>query len=166
MEFGGSEVKSAASKPLRIDEVRCLAWNGSIYDLSIPNAVIEVEGQIVIEDPNFVEINYENELDCEITSKEVNSGSTQPWLVTADDGSRSDTINIEHPIGTRTQPNPQLLTELRGPKVTEAALEIFGGISKPTIETDHWRNHVFGDRRLYPFIEKPKEGLHVVDEDE
>ena len=45
-------------------------------------------------------------------------------------------------------------------------MEIFGGVSKPTTETDPWRRQVFGDRPLCPFIEKAKEGLNAVDEDE
>ena len=78
--------------------------------------------------------------------------------MSADDGSRSDTINIEHPTGTRTQPKPQLLSEIRGPKITEAALSIFGGVSKPTSNPN--------ERILCPFIEKEKEGLHAVGESE
>ena len=54
-------------------------------------------------------------------------GSIQPWLVSADDDSLSDTINNEHPIGTRTLSKPELMSEHRGPgNITAAALQIFG----------------------------------------
>ena len=55
---------------------------------------------------------------------------------------------------------------MRGPKVTEAALEIFGQGSKPTTEADEWTKRIFGDRPLCPFIELEKEGLNTVNEDE
>ena len=35
-------------------------------------------------------------------------GSIQSWLVSADDGSLSDTVNIQDPHGTRTLPKPEL----------------------------------------------------------
>ena len=54
-------------------------------------------------------------------------GSIQPWLVSADDDSLSDTINNEQPIGTRTLSKPELMSEHRGPgNITAAALQIFG----------------------------------------
>ena len=53
-------------------------------------------------------------------------GSIQPWLVSAVDGSLSETINIEHPQGARTMPKPELQMEYRGPaKIAAAALKIF-----------------------------------------
>lgn len=58
-------------------------------------------------------------------------GCTQPWLVSADDGSLSDAIRKQEPRGTRTLPKPELPLELRGPKITEAALQIFSRISTP-----------------------------------
>ena len=55
-------------------------------------------------------------------------------------------------------PKPVIPTELRGPKIVETALTIFGGVSKPT---DNPKK-----RKLCPFIEEPKECLHAVAEDE
>ena len=71
-----SEVISAETKPLRNIGIndpgfphRCLAWNGNVQDLSVPtgpSAVIDdIQGdeeEMAIDDPEFVESNYENEL--------------------------------------------------------------------------------------------------------
>ena len=150
--------------------------------MSIPSAVIEVEGGIVIDDPNFVEIGddddvksileedlvlerynelFENvdiegeheadELDYEITSSEVNSGSDQDRRQVADEAQLAETH-------TRTLPRSELLTEMRGPKITEAALRMFGGVSQPTNNPN--------ELKLCPFIEMQKEGLHAVAEEE
>jgi hypothetical protein len=63
-------------------------------------------------------------------------GSIQPWLVSADEGSRSDTIKPQHPQGTRTLPKPELQSEHRGPgKITAAALQIFGRDGKSASTT-------------------------------
>ena len=55
-------------------------------------------------------------------------------------------------------PKPELLTELRGPKIVETALKIFGGVSQPTEKPNEFK--------LCPFIEMEKPGLHAVAEDE
>ena len=61
-------------------------------------------------------------------------GSIQPWLVSADDDSLSDTINNEHPIGTRTLSKPELKSEHRGPgNITAAALQILGQEEKSAL---------------------------------
>ena len=44
---------------------RCLARNGHVLDSSIPDAVIDEE--IVIDDPDFVESNYEPEESDEVS---------------------------------------------------------------------------------------------------
>ena len=54
-------------------------------------------------------------------------GSIRPWLLSADDGSLSDTINTQHPQGARTVPKPKLQSERRGlGEITAAPLQIFG----------------------------------------
>ena len=121
-----SEVISAATKPLRNSGIedpdfphRCLAWNGNVHDLSIPTVPSEViddiqqaEEEMVIDDPEFVESNYEKELNHDVDLRKANNEFTRSWLASADDGSQSDTIKPEDPIGEQTLPKLLLQTEL------------------------------------------------------
>ena len=53
------------------------------------------------------------------------SGSIQPWLMSADEGSQSDTIKPQQPSEERTMPKPRVLMENRGPLgIAEAAVAI------------------------------------------
>ena len=74
LEFGNSEcgIESAA-KPLRTDNTidhRNLAWNGNIFDMDIPTATPE-ERAPEIDDPEFVEIDYDDEVKSVLSEDRV-----------------------------------------------------------------------------------------------
>ena len=101
---------------------------------------------------------------------EMDNGSTQPWLVSADDGSLSDAIKSEEPSGTRTLPKPSFLLETRGPKITEAALEIFGRESAPQKPDNpkliHLPQAAESPMGLFPFVELENQSLSNVNPSE
>ena len=63
---------------------------------------------------------------------------------------------------------PDLQLETRGPKITEAALQIFGKGISATAATKEKMNVSFADEhfQLNPFIERVKEGLNAVNPSE
>ena len=98
----------------------------------------------------------------------MDNGSIQPWLVDADDDSLSDTINKQEGRRTRTLSKPDLQLENRGPKITEAALQIFGKGISATAATKEKKSVSFADEhfQLNPFIEMVQEGLNAVNPSE